>query len=344
MYSTCLFCNKALATNDVIEHFRVGRRLAFDGEKGRLWVICRRCERWNLTPLEERWEAIEECERNFRSTRIRTSTENIGLAKLAEGTELIRIGAPLRPEFAAWRYGDQFGRRRRRTMVTAAASVAALGAVVAGAAAAGVSVALFAANWSNLLQIYTRNRVVSRIQDDDGITRVIRAKHLDRSRLIPQHHASAWALDLHYGSGGMVLSGPDAVAATSRLMARVNRAGGSRKVVEAAVRRIETAGDPTRYFLEATREADSLRRTKASGDHKKLARTRAGSLTTIPHDARLALEMATQEEAERRALEDDLTILEAAWRQADEIAHISDNLLVPESAQEFIERHRTSET
>ena len=67
----------------------------------RLWVVCRSCERWNLTPLEERWEAVETCERLFRATRIRTSTENVGLARHTEGLELVRIGEPLRPEFAA---------------------------------------------------------------------------------------------------------------------------------------------------------------------------------------------------------------------------------------------------
>jgi hypothetical protein len=59
VYTTCIFCHGALGANEAIEHFPVGRRLAFDGEKGRLWVVCRRCERWNLTPIEERWEAIE---------------------------------------------------------------------------------------------------------------------------------------------------------------------------------------------------------------------------------------------------------------------------------------------
>lgn len=48
----------------------------------------------------------ETCERLFRATRIRTSTENVGLARHTEGLELVRIGEPLRPEFAAWRYGD----------------------------------------------------------------------------------------------------------------------------------------------------------------------------------------------------------------------------------------------
>src|SRR4051812_4859661 len=105
MYSTCLFCNTTLGTNEVIEHFPVGRRIAYDEKTGRLWVVCRKCERWNLSPLETRWEAIDEAERTFREIKLRVSTDNIGLAQVNEGLELVRIGKPLRPEFAAWRYG-----------------------------------------------------------------------------------------------------------------------------------------------------------------------------------------------------------------------------------------------
>src|ERR1044072_4060902 len=130
MYSTCLFCHRPLGTNESIEHFPVGRRLAFDAAKGRLWVVCRSCERWNLTPLEERWEAIDECERAFAGTKLRVSTDEIGLARLRDSTTLIPIGRPQRPEMAAWRYGDQFGRRRRRYLVAGAASVAAVGGLV----------------------------------------------------------------------------------------------------------------------------------------------------------------------------------------------------------------------
>src|SRR5207302_5760252 len=114
VYSTCLFCNQELGVNSTFESFPIGRRLAFDPAKGRLWVVCRKCERWNLSPLDERWEAIEQAEQLYSDTRRRVATAEIGLARLADGTELVRIGAPLRPEFAAWRYGDQFGRRRNR--------------------------------------------------------------------------------------------------------------------------------------------------------------------------------------------------------------------------------------
>src|SRR5438105_4479127 len=144
MYATCLFCNKSLGANETFETFPIGKRLAFDAAKGRLWVVCPHCERWNLTPLEDRWEAIESAEKLFHDARQRVSTDNIGLAKLREGLELVRIGEPLRPEFAAWRYGDQFGRRRRRQIVIAGAGLAGLGAVVAGGVAMGVGLGGFA--------------------------------------------------------------------------------------------------------------------------------------------------------------------------------------------------------
>jgi len=111
VYSTCLFCHRPLGANDLIEHFPVGRRLAFDAAKGRLWVICPSCHRWNLTPLEERWEAVEDLERRVRATRFRVFTDNIGLARLPGGLDAVRVGRPLRPEMAGWRYGRVIRRR-----------------------------------------------------------------------------------------------------------------------------------------------------------------------------------------------------------------------------------------
>ena len=105
MYSFCLFCSGPFARNETLEIFPVGRRLAFDPGRGRLWVICGWCDRWNLVPLDERWEAVEGCERLFRATRLRFSTANIGLAQIPPDLALVRIGAALKPEMAAWRYG-----------------------------------------------------------------------------------------------------------------------------------------------------------------------------------------------------------------------------------------------
>ena len=60
MYTHCLFCNRTLGTNEVLGDLPVGRIAAFDPAKGRVWVVCAKCKRWNLTPIEERWEITEE--------------------------------------------------------------------------------------------------------------------------------------------------------------------------------------------------------------------------------------------------------------------------------------------
>jgi hypothetical protein len=65
-----------------------------------------------------------------------------------------------------------------------------------------------------------------------------------------------------------------------------------------------------------------------------------GVVQRLPHPTRLALEMALHEERERKALEGELRTLEAAWRAAEEIAAISDSLLLPEGTDEFLEEHR----
>ena len=101
-------------------------------------MVCRKCERWNLTPLEERWEAVEECEILFEKTRVRAQTENVGLAKLPDGTTLVRIGDPQRLEFAAWRYGDQFGRRRKKAFIIGGVAMVGIAGVAIGGIAAGV--------------------------------------------------------------------------------------------------------------------------------------------------------------------------------------------------------------
>src|SRR5262245_39497530 len=99
MLSACFFCEGHLGKNDELEDLPVGERIAFDQTKGRLWVVCQRCGRWNLTPIDSRLEAIEACEKKFRATKVRTQTDQIGLARLPSGLELVRIGKPVLPEF-----------------------------------------------------------------------------------------------------------------------------------------------------------------------------------------------------------------------------------------------------
>jgi hypothetical protein len=65
-----------------------------------------------------------------------------------------------------------------------------------------------------------------------------------------------------------------------------------------------------------------------------------GAIARLPKPTKLAIEMALHEEQERRALEGELQLLEAAWREAEEVAKIADDLLVPVDSETFIEKHR----
>ncbi|UCD24317.1 MAG: hypothetical protein JSW51_15060 [Gemmatimonadota bacterium] len=336
MYSTCLFCNRPLASNEVIEHFPIGRRLAFDGEKGRLWVVCRKCERWNLTPLEERWEAIEECEREFRATRMRMSTDEIGLARLREGLELVRIGEPLRPEFAAWRYGDQFGRRRKRAMLWTAGAVAATGVVVAGAAAAGAGVF---GGIHVVPQLIANIPVRARIKTKDGRVLKVRKQNLEKSRILVDGGRDEWSVYVKHQHGEEHFEGEEAVKAVGLLLPGLNEMIGTKPIIEEAVDRIEEAGDPEAYLSRVAEEV----RKQESRDSSAVFKKKPGLIVRLPKPTKLAIEMAVHEESERRALAGELLMLENAWREAEEIASIADNMFVPKETEEFIERHRAAQ-
>ena len=343
MYSTCIFCNRPLGTNSTLASFPVGRRVAFDAAKGRLWVICRRCERWNLSPLDERWEAVEEAERLYHDTRRRVATAEIGLARLADGTELVRIGAPLRPEFAAWRYGDQFGRRRNRQMLFAGAGLAAVGGVLLGGITLGVSVGGFGwliAQGARQVIRGGDETIVARVRTEAGQVLPVRRRHLAESSLA---HASdgALAIELRYKNGQSRFEGPEALRVASLVIPAVNRFGGSQDTVAAAVGEIEQVGGPERFVEQLARRAEVMTAVRGRphryGRRGRIGRTGLYGLTTVD---RLALEMALHEEAERRAMTGELMLLERAWRDAEEVAAIADDLLVPAGVRSTLERMR----
>lgn len=371
MYNTCLFCSASLGTNEAMETFPVGNRVAFDAARGRLWAVCGRCGRWNLAPIEERWEAVEQAEQLFRDTRTRVHSENVGLARLPDGTRLVRVGGALPGEMAAWRYGSQLISRRRRNHVVVGAAVATGAALVAGApllVSAGVPISLFSAgvNFANVFNLRRQQmRVVHRIpgaESPTGRDLTIRRWHLNDSAL-------GTAAD-----GGLVidmapvkydkpvvrlrnqpppeltfrLAGEPAQRVISRLLTDYNHRGGTREQVERALRDIAEAGGPDEFARRAAGTGaalvhpNQLRRTKRGttytprqilgtfrGEKLPVVKYRTPYGDELPRLSRtdaLALEMALQEEAERRALEGELAALEAAWREAEEIARIADSL------------------
>jgi hypothetical protein len=346
VYSTCLFCSKPLGANESFETFPVGKRLAFDSARGRLWVVCPQCERWNLSPLEERWEAIEQAERYYRDTRRRVATENIGLAKLRDGTTIVRIGEPLRPEFAAWRYGDQFGRRRRRQLLIAGGGLAALGAVIVAPAIAGVGIGGMGFGLMRLGRMIVQGNpeeVVAKINTENRGVLQVRRRHLAETRLARASDGSI-AIDLRFKNGAAHFEGRDAERIASIVIPKVNRYGGSREAITDAVSEIEQAGGPEAYMDRLTRISPVLTRPKIPRRRRWWDESTYGGggegLFGLPTTHRLALEMALHEEVERRAMRGELADLERAWREAEEIAGISDNLLVPSSVEETVKKLR----
>lgn len=344
MYSTCLYCSGKLGANEMIERFPIGRRLAFDAAKGRLWVVCSICRRWNLAPIEERFEAVEDCEKLYRRTYVRVSTGNIGLAKMRDGTELVRIGAPLRPEFAAWRYSNEFTGRRTRayarvgaTVLGAAGASIGVGAVLAPAAVAvsgAYAVVAMPVLMMSMLGTtvfggamamdYMRyERILGRFRVNDRTIQV-RAKHA-RSVALGLDNRETPGIGIQHDGGWAEFSGQRAMHVATVLLASTNRRGASGRLVQNAVTQIESFGTSARYLGAASDRNGwrGLRPVSVLSAYRRL-----GPLN-LDDTERLALEMAVHEDVERRAVEGELAELRQAWVEAEEIASIVDGMLTP---------------
>jgi len=131
-------------------------------------------------------------------------------------------------------------------------------------------------------------------------------------------------LSLPRGRDSVHLTGEDAERAAGYVLPAINWAGAEKRDVDRAVQLIEDSRKSPSEFVRELAQ-------RAGVGHR---------LHELPSASRLALEMAAHEESERRAMEGELALLEAAWRQAEEIAKIADNLLVPPSVDEFLERNK----
>ena len=332
MYRSCIFCSAALGSNDSIERFPVGRSLAFDAAKGRLWAVCGRCARWNLAPIEERWEAIDDAERLFRDTRLRAQRENIGVAKLRDGTRLVRIGQALAAEQAVWRYGGRFGASSWLGDARDAADDAARAAVRA------------LPGFGPLLDEVVRDsarslrgaRVVHRLGGHrwhGGL--LIRRWHLETATLAPDGRGGV-DLQFPYGLGAhpegeavgrirrapvtVVIGGREAEVLLARAVTLVNRARARRPQVLEAVGLLDGFPSPAEFVGWVAQERLPLSR----GGFVRL--DRLDDTAVLNRRGALALEMAVHQEQERRALQGELAMLQDMWRQAEEIAAIADAL------------------
>jgi hypothetical protein len=346
----------------VVEEFPVGRRLAFDPARGRLWVLCSGCRQWNLSPLEERWEALESLERISRDTRARYSTGEISLVRHPEGLDLVRVGQPELPEYAAWRYGTELVRRRRQHLMVSGVVVTGAGAVIIAGATGALVVgstwmAFNAVNFSiGLYRNVLRTR--ARVTLPDGGTALLKERHAQAAAL--GDDGDRWHLRFPYvdaaavaGARGLrnaagstrlkddpvaVLEGEAAARAAGKILPALNKSGGSSTTVRDATRFVEETGSTDAAFRRAL-----VTRSSAWRDATAQWSSPARALTRLPDPVRLGLEMAAHEETERRALEGELAALEAEWKAAEEIAAIADDLLIPASIRRRIERARRRE-
>ncbi|HUG39277.1 MAG TPA: hypothetical protein VMM12_02270 [Longimicrobiales bacterium] len=322
MFRHCIFCHGKLPGNESVEHFPVGRRIAYDPHRGRLWAVCPSCTRWNLAPFEDRWEALEELERAHRDRgRVLSSTDNIALIR-ADDIELVRVGMARLREEAWWRYGQQMLRRRTHYRALRwTETVALFGASIA----TGGLFYLFGGNILNNAVRYTRFGTVAWQGEVSCITcggllheisfRASKYLHLtrDNAGTGPALHVQCRRCRAGGRVGEHQLEGIVAEHVLRRVMTYHHFHGATETRVRAATDYIDRVGSPEALARELTRSGLRMDRL-----FDRDRRTQA-----------VALEIALNEDAERRLMAMELAELETRWRQEEEIAAIADGLLAP---------------
>ncbi len=319
MFTRCLFCHAGLPENETLEHLPRGRKVAFDPERGRLWTVCGACARWNLAPIEERWEALEELERlSTGRARLLSRTDNVALLRAGD-LELVRVGRAQLAEEAWWRYGSDLARRRKRSYLLHGAEVAAM--VVASVVSGGALVALGGhglfqgvARWSRFGGVAVRGR--SGCPRCGSVSTEVKFRHTGRLVLLPGGEHGGVAL-FHpcracggEAGAGHLLAGAPAERALRRILAHRHFSGASEARIRDAARAIDQAGS-----------AGALTRGLAG------RRLPLGELARHHRTESIALEIAVNDDAERRLLEPEVAELERRWREEEEVAAIADREL-----------------
>ncbi|MGH7459408.1 MAG: hypothetical protein ACREMA_00065 [Longimicrobiales bacterium] len=319
MFSRCLFCHTELPENDTFEGLATGKRFAFDPVKGRLWVICSNCRRWNLIPIESRWENLEALEKIARDeARLLLQTDNIALLRVGT-VELVRIGQAHLPEEAWWRYGRELTSRRARFRRLSITMGALTGAVALGGFTVGVGV-VGVLGLSPVLQTIAREvkfgpvawRGAATCPNCGSVLREIQFQNSNRVVLAQQESGfelryRCYRCHLDALHAGYRLTGVSAEHLLRRILAYRHYEGATEAQVRASTGVIEEIGS-----------AQQLTQRLA------LQRVHLGEL---PRPYALALEIAINHETERRLLELEVSELEARWKQEEELAAIVDNEL-----------------
>jgi hypothetical protein len=320
LYPQCMFCGCSFPHSELFSRVPPGDRLAYDPERGRIWSICGRCARWNLIPVEERFDAIEELERVIRDrATFLAATANVALYDVGDLT-VIRIGRALLAERSAWRYGREllarhtgYNRTGTRLAAATADAVARVAERVTGVRLDrhwGPTTAADVIRWQRFGTVAWNGRTSC-----DACNSVLHTLHFDSAwwlyprvengRLIigvPCTRCDPWTprnvFDLHGTDGDTVLR---------RALAYQHVAGANAADLDAATALLQHAGTAERFIA-----------TLATG---RTSLWRQGRVAT------LALEIAANHLADRRALEIRLHGVEAEWRSENELAEIVDHEL-----------------
>jgi len=218
--------------------------------------------------------------------------------------------------------------------MSVAAGMVGLGMVLAGPISGGIGSGAYMAwqagdvAWDE----YRKRRRVASFPTADGRVVGVRAADAARTTLF-SIGTDAWGLSIPLGGKGdrLVLDGPEARRAAAILLPQITTWGGSRKETTAAAHRIEAVGSPERFLLQIAGAPRSQNLDPRIYGWRRAERSQIPTLSAHGYQVCLAVEMAVNEENERRALEGELALLEEAWRDAEEVAGIADDLLVPES-------------
>jgi len=355
VYTTCLRCDRSLGANTEIPHLRVGRRIAFDTKRGRLWVICPHCDQWNLTPIEERWEALEECEQLATQAEARGSGTTVALAQTESGLELLRVGGMSNADIANWRYGKRIGARNARHLwwLMPVEGVAVSAGISMWRAFHQLGASLFVTGFLGFILFKAWRKPPSlwtRFDDGTGRTRLLWFWQRQLAYIEHPTRRSRPVLVLPRWFGNLRLTGDRAVIALASLLPRLNGADCAVADLAAAVGKVTRAEKGARKQPElAKRDTHALQHAKDSSipawrEQRPWEVVALGIppvwLTNVPPVDRLALEMAVTEEVEQRQLAERTEALSEEWPEEEEVGAISDDLLLPDGVRERLEALR----
>jgi hypothetical protein len=133
-----------------------------------------------------------------------------------------------------------------------------------------------------------------------------------RALLVPAGTPEGWQLVLPRRlEDPLELSGGEALRALRGFLPRINVNGGKPDQISHTVGEVERLGSPERVLRDAAVELENMenmnRRYRWTG-------AKPGRIATGHPVIQLALEMAVNEAAERRALEGELSLLDREWR------------------------------